>query len=827
MLTFVGLKRVWAWFAGGLLVIAGLFLLAHPAFAAPSATTGEIQGGKYVVEVEGTKITAEGDNTKVTISPDPGGVNISVSGGKVVLSNVKPGTYTIKLDFKFTSEGCKKNWFTSIINKTPLLSAFCSKTDLGDTYYSATKTYANVVVTNNTITYLDGSDASTERVLGTANQVGKDGTPVIDCSGKGIIMTWIVCPTLEVLFGALDFIFEHLIKPFLSVNPLTVTDASGQETILYTVWNNVRNIANIAFILVFFVIIFSQATSAGITNYGIKRLLPRLIIVAVATNLSFFICAILVDIFNVLGAGAASLVISTVLNGQPSIDLSAISTANLFANGGMALGIAALAPGIIFGVFVFFIFALIVVLIAAATLIVRQVFLIFLFIVAPLAFVAGLLPNTQSLFRKWGEMFIRLLAMYPIIVLLFAAGKIASSVLSQVGSVAGESAGVSDFVIALISFMAFLLPLLAIPFAFKLAGGAMHQVYSKAQDYRNRTGQFAKKRAVNSKAGQALKGGWEQYRQKRFLEGKGVQARLLRGGSRFLPKGARGAITEQTLSAAEKLRESQLGTTATAIGRLGGSPLSAHLSRMNAGESIDDYIKRAEVENGGASKVRHKDASGNPAYGFSQEQRKEMESLQSRFGTRIGTADFRMSALMAAHASGSDYDQVMEATRATAEALREEKGSVFAANNVMIETVAKSAKANGFQGLGYAGLDPAGKFSPVAIKLGGKPATTATETAAARSVIGSITIEAMEKGQLGEYKDPSDPNKVSGLGFLGKALLEDAGDPSIRDLTATKIGQALRNPKIKHRDELLFVVEEAEKIAPGFRAEVDRIRSRG
>jgi hypothetical protein len=439
MLNFAGVKRLWAWFAGGLVAIAGLFLLAAPAIAAPTSTTGEIQGGKYSVDVAGTKIELQQDNTKATLTPDPGGIDPKISDGKVVISNVKPGTYTVKLAFTLTKDACDKTWFTRLTAAlSPLLSAWCARYGVGDTYYQSAKTFTGVVVTANNVTYLEGSDATTARVMGTASEVNSDGSPVIDCSGKGIIMTWIICPTLEFMFGTLDFMYENLIKPFLAVTPLTVTDTAGKETELYTVWNNIRNIANIAFILVFFVIIFSQATSAGISNYGIKRLLPRLILVVVATNLSYFICAILVDLFNILGAGAASLVVTTVLNGQPSIDLGGLGSLSDMTQIQVVLGSAVLlAPAIIFGILIFMLFALLVFLMAAVILIFRQALLIFLIIVAPLAFVAGLLPNTQGMFRQWGNLFLRLLAMYPLIVLLFAAGKIASTILSRVGGLAG------------------------------------------------------------------------------------------------------------------------------------------------------------------------------------------------------------------------------------------------------------------------------------------------------------------------------------------------------------------------------------------------------
>jgi hypothetical protein len=387
---------------------------------------------------------------------------------------------------------------------------------------------------------------------------------------------------------------------------------------------------------------------------------------------------------------------------------------------------------------------------------------------------------------------------------------------------------ISSVAIALIGFgLGMLFPMIGMAFVYKWSNSGLHKISDKLNDYRKRTGQFSKKRAMNSQAGQALKGGWQQYKQKRFVEGKGVQARLLRAGSRFLPKEARGAITEQMQSTAEKLREQRLGSTSTEIGRNAGSVLSAHLARINSNESVGAYEDRRK---------RELAAKGIEWDGFNDEQRARFEEIRQRYSTRIGSADFRMSALMASHAAGSDTIDVSDATRDTAMALlQDNKGSMFATNNIMIETLAKSAKSNGFQGLGYAGLtkDSTGNivYSDYAIKLGkdedGKdlPPTHDNEVKAARSVLGSITLEGMEKAQLTTYSK----GKIVGLTQLGEALKADAqgkgkSDPAEKqqliDLTAQKIGQALRNPKIKHRDELLRI---ANDVGGDFAAEVNRV----
>jgi hypothetical protein len=69
-------------------------------------------------------------------------------------------------------------------------------------------------------------------------------------------------------------------------------------------------------------------------------------------------------------------------------------------------------------------------LIMIVILILRQAVIIFLVVLSPLAFVAGLLPGTQNWFKRWFDTLSALLIMYPLIMGLFAAANIASQILS-------------------------------------------------------------------------------------------------------------------------------------------------------------------------------------------------------------------------------------------------------------------------------------------------------------------------------------------------------------------------------------------------------------
>ncbi len=243
---------------------------------------------------------------------------------------------------------------------------------------------------------------------------------------KGGALGWVICPIMSAIQATSDLL-RNAMQYFLTVNPLPV--GSGP---LYEAWNNVRNFANIAFVIGFFAIIFSQATSIGISNYGIKRLLPRLIIVAIATNISYFLCSFAVDIFNILGVGVTNLL--AVINGGSAGTVTVNNGAGLVFAGGLAGLIGwAFASGAIVQVFPIAVAGIVAIFVIFLVLAIRQALIILLVVIAPLAFVAGLLPGTQQWLSRWSNLFIGLLVMYPMVMALFAAGRLASSILSSIG----------------------------------------------------------------------------------------------------------------------------------------------------------------------------------------------------------------------------------------------------------------------------------------------------------------------------------------------------------------------------------------------------------
>jgi hypothetical protein len=295
-------------------------------------------------------------------------------------------------------------------------------------------------------------------------------------------LAWILCPVVQMIAGATNFFENNIIIPFMTVSPLTTSSANP----IYVLWQSIRNIANIGFIIFFFIVIFSQATSIGISNYGIKRILPKMAIVVIGVNLSYFIVAFVIDAFNIFGAGISQLVMSALQQAGTSQltggGASATIPSKVFALGGAALltVVAGAGPAISW-LFSFMLLAILVVVVVVMVLMIRQMAIIMLVIIAPVAILMYMLPNTEPYFAKWRKMLVQLLMMYPMIVLLFAAGKVFGVMLQQpdfklTGD--GVTEPVAQAIRVILQFLVYVIPLVFLPATFAASGAIMGKAYS-------------------------------------------------------------------------------------------------------------------------------------------------------------------------------------------------------------------------------------------------------------------------------------------------------------------------------------------------------------
>lgn len=263
-----------------------------------------------------------------------------------------------------------------------------------------------------------------------------DNTDEVTCAIEKI--GWILCPVIEQSGRIGDQAFAFLAKTFLETEPELISSTEGVGT--RVAWDMARNLANIMFIIAFLVIIYSQVTGAGITNYGIKKMLPKLIFAAVAVNVSYYICQIMVDLTNIMGYEIQQF-LTDAAKAVTQNTAMPIATGDSFQSGGGTLSTIALFV-LATGAIVYFLLPLLgavigLVLITCLSIIVilllRKAFIVLLIVASPIAFVMYLLPNTEKYFQKWLSMFWKLLLVFPVIGMLMGGGQLASSIILAAG----------------------------------------------------------------------------------------------------------------------------------------------------------------------------------------------------------------------------------------------------------------------------------------------------------------------------------------------------------------------------------------------------------
>jgi hypothetical protein len=299
-----------------------------------------------------------------------------------------------------------------------------------------------------------------------------DGDGKTSCAVEGL--GWIICPVFNVLAKMVDETYK-IVEDLLAVQPLTTTGASQG---LYEAWQSMRNIANAAFVVVFLIVIYTQVTGStqgtGIfSNYGVKKLLPRIILAAILVNSSYWLCAIAIDISNILGASLKGLLSNT----QGSIIGSPEFSSN-FSSGEsgwqgivgpvLAFSIVGVGGYLALGsIIVLLPTVLLAILTAFLVLTLRQALIVVLVAIAPFAFVAYLLPNTQEWFKRWLDLFKTMLLMYPLIAIVFGGSALASHIIMQ-----GRP---DSWTIQLMGASVAIIPLAITPVIMKTAGGLLNR----------------------------------------------------------------------------------------------------------------------------------------------------------------------------------------------------------------------------------------------------------------------------------------------------------------------------------------------------------------
>ncbi len=296
-------------------------------------------------------------------------------------------------------------------------------------------------------------------------------------------LSFFLCPLYAMIMKGINWLAgpdDSILVQMLHVPPLQFTKDVG----LSRAYGNILAFVNSLFILVFLVIIILSLIKdfSFLENYHLKQTLPRLIAAIILAQFGYLICAALVDIGNILGTLAPQTIAAGVLGTNAKLPGLADSVVGLLAFGNAkAVGTGtAVVTNVLFGggagivfilMFLMAIAVLFALVIAFIYMVARNLIIVLLVLAAPLAFLAWVLPGTQNFFYKWGRNLVKLIMMYPLVVIVITTAEILAFLLQHPSL--DPNVYTDDRLKLLIGGLIPFIALLMIPKLLKLSGDIM------------------------------------------------------------------------------------------------------------------------------------------------------------------------------------------------------------------------------------------------------------------------------------------------------------------------------------------------------------------
>lgn len=253
------------------------------------------------------------------------------------------------------------------------------------------------------------------------------------CDDVAGTLGFFLCPVYNMMTTFIDKMAgseDSLLTKLLQVPPLQFTQDEG----LARAFQNVLNFTNSLFILVFLVIIIASLVHdfSFLDSYNIKSVLPRLIAAVILAQFGFLICALAIDAGNILGVLLPKTIVSGVLGPNIAVPSLGDGVLGILTIGGSTSIIFFKAFGgtvVFLLLLVLAILAAFAVLVALIYMILRYLVLVLLVFAAPLAFLAFVLPGTQPFFFRWGKTLLKLVLMFPLVVIVITTAEVISFML--------------------------------------------------------------------------------------------------------------------------------------------------------------------------------------------------------------------------------------------------------------------------------------------------------------------------------------------------------------------------------------------------------------
>ena len=252
------------------------------------------------------------------------------------------------------------------------------------------------------------------------------------CNIEGAI-GWIMCPFLFTIGEGTDASY-NFIQGMLKIDiQFFKTDNNNSA---FEPWKQIRNLANVGLIIFFMIVIISQVTGFGISNYGIKKILPKIIMATILINVSYIISQFLIDLSNLIGSSVLKLFQgfeNTVFLRMPhdagGVAATGISGALMIILGIMTIKQVSIMTSLFALIVPLLVSFIMVVVVTGLILLIRQAAAIVLVIMSPIAFLSLIFPNTERLFNFWKKGMSGILVLFPVVGMLFGAAGFISKLL--------------------------------------------------------------------------------------------------------------------------------------------------------------------------------------------------------------------------------------------------------------------------------------------------------------------------------------------------------------------------------------------------------------
>jgi hypothetical protein len=295
------------------------------------------------------------------------------------------------------------------------------------------------------------------------------------------LVTSVIVYIASLINQLIYFLFYWLVAPLIQAVLSIHVYTDAFVNVIYPGWEIVRNVCNILFIVA--IIAMGMATLLRVESYQWRHLLVQLVIAALLVNFSLIIGQAILALADTIQSQFLPNNVDVIRSLAQNLMVANNST-QLAQNsfGGQVSYIIQYLFFVAMAIGSFIVFAAI-----ACFLVLRMVVLWVLLMLSPVAYVARILPATQSAAKKWWDEFIKYAFFTPIIAFFlnltaviaasFNSNPVLQSIQGANGAFAGSTLpGVSSFIFVVgsnILLLVFLILAIKVASYMGVAGGGM------------------------------------------------------------------------------------------------------------------------------------------------------------------------------------------------------------------------------------------------------------------------------------------------------------------------------------------------------------------